>query len=82
MELKLYVAGILQEKRLYVLFSGTVMLVLASLAVPSLTLVCVFVRVVVWAWYFICRVIKFEGGAVVDRVLRHLYLRKCVCFAV
>ena len=37
---------ILQEK---VLFSGTVMLVLASLAVPSLTLVCVYVCVVVWA---------------------------------
>ena len=32
---------ILQEKCLYVLFSGTVMLVLASLAVPRLTLVCV-----------------------------------------
>ena len=33
--------GILQEKCLYILFSGTVVLVLASLAVPRLTLVCV-----------------------------------------
>ena len=52
MELTLYVAGILQEKCLYVLFSDTVMLVLASLAVSSLTLVCVFVHVVVWACVF------------------------------
>ena len=33
--------GYCKKKYLYVLFSGTVMLVLASLAVPSLTLVCV-----------------------------------------
>ena len=33
--------GYCKKKCLYVLFSGTMMLVLASLAVPRLTLVCV-----------------------------------------
>ena len=34
-------SGYCKKKCLYVLFSGTMMLVLASLAVPRLTLVCV-----------------------------------------
>ena len=49
--------GVFQEKVLvvlYVRFSGTVMLVLASLLVPSLALVCVVV-------YFICEVVKICG---------------------
>ena len=48
--------GILQEKVL-VLFSGTVMLVLASLAVPRLTLVCVYACSCVGVSIFICGVI-------------------------
>ena len=60
--------GILQEKCLYVLFSGTVMLVLASLAVPKLTLVCVCACSCVGVSISYVELLKFEGGAMVDMV--------------
>ena len=50
--------GILQEKVFVCTVSGTVMLVLASLAVPRLTLVCVCACSCVGVSIFICGVIK------------------------
>ena len=60
------------------------MLVLGSLAVPRLTLVCVCACSCVGG----CDIsyvesLKFEGGAMVDRVWRqYFHLRKCTCSAV
>ena len=61
------------------------MLVLASLAVPRLTLVCVCACSCVGVSISYVESLKFEGGAMVDMVPRqhfHLRLRKCTCSAV
>ena len=72
-----------KKKCLYVLFSGTVMLVLASLAVPRLTLVCVCACSCVGMSIWYVESLKFEGGAMVDMVPRqYFHLRKCTCSAV
>ena len=59
------------------------MLVLASLAVPRLTLVCVCACSCVGMSISYVESLKFEGGAMVDMVLRqYFYLGKCSCSAV
>ena len=59
------------------------MLVLASLAVPRLTLVFVCACSCVGVSISYVESLKFEGGAMVDRVLRqYFHLRKCMCSAV
>ena len=57
--------GILQENVLVCTISGTVMLVLASLAVPSFTLVCVCACSCVGVSISYADSLKFEGGAMV-----------------
>ena len=59
---------IARKKCLYVLFPGTVMLVLACLAVPRLTLVCVCACSCVGVSISYVESLKFEGGAMVDMV--------------
>ena len=76
-------SGYCEKKCLYVLFSGTVVLVLASLAVPRLTLVCVCACSCVGVSISYVESLKFEGGAMVDMVPRqYFHLRKCTCSAV
>ena len=59
------------------------MLVLASLAVPRLTLVCVCACSCVGVSISYVELLKFEGGAMVDMVPRqYFHLRKCTCSAV
>ena len=71
---------ILQEKRSV---SGNRMLVLASLAVPSLTLVCVCACSCVGVSVSYVESLNFEGLAMVDMVLRqYFHLRKYMCCAV
>ena len=56
------------------------MLVLASLAAPSLTLVCECACSCMGVSYV--ELLKFEGGTMVDIVLRqYFHLRKCACSA-
>ena len=63
-------SGYCKKKCLYVLFSGTVVLVLASVAVPRLTLVCVCAYSCVGVSISYVESLKFEGGAMVDVVPR------------
>ena len=59
------------------------MLVLASLAVPRLTLVCVCACSCVGVSISYVESLKFEGGAMVDMVPRVLSSQEvCVCSAV
>ena len=59
------------------------MLVLASLAVPRLTLACVCACSCVGVSISYVESLKFEGGAMVDMVPRqYFHLRKCTCSAV
>lgn len=59
------------------------MLVLASLAVPSLTLVCVRVCSCAGGSISYVEAIKFLGGAMVNMILQqHFHPRKCACSAV
>ena len=60
----------IQEKVLVCTVSGTVILVLASLAVPRLTLVCVCACSCVGVSISYVESLKFEGGAMVDMVPR------------
>ena len=57
--------GILQENVLVCTVSGSLMLVLASLAVPSFTLVCVCACSCVGVSISYADSLKFEGGAMV-----------------
>ena len=59
------------------------MLVLASLAVPRLTLVCVCASSCVGVSISYVESLKFEGGAMVDMVpQQYFHLRKSTCSAV
>ena len=59
------------------------MLVLASLAVPRLTLVCVCACSCLGVSISYVESLKFEGGAMVDMVPRqYFHLRKCTCSGV
>ena len=72
-----------KKKYLYVLFSGTVMLVQASLCVPSLSLVCACACSRGRMLFPMCESLKFEGVAMGVMVLwQCFHLKKCECFAV
>ena len=58
------------------------MLVLASLAVPRLTLVCVCACSCMGVSISYVESLKFEGGAMVDSSATVLSSRKCTCSAV
>ena len=74
-------SGYCKKKCLYLLFSGTVMLVLASLVVPRLTLVCVCACSCVGASISYVESLKFEDGAMVDMVPRQYFHLRMFCCA-